>query len=265
MQINNIKIGADPESFVFNTKEHEFASAIGFIPGTKSNPFHPDELPEGFAMQTDNILAEFNIPASKLSFNNNKFVYDIILMKAVINEYLKNANSDLILKASASQFISEKYLDNEQACLFGCDPDFNAYNQKQNQKPELIAPNFRSSGFHIHIGYDNPTIETSLEIIKYLDAFVGVPSLLIDNDKNRRTLYGKAGCFRFQPWGVEWRVLSGYFLNNVDTINWVYLRVCKAIDALLLERILPPFQKVINIINKSNVKQAKLLIEEFNL
>lgn len=264
MQIKNITIGADPECFVFNTEENEFASAIGYIPGTKEIPYQVDELGEGFAMQTDNILAEFNIPASKL-FENDDFIVDILSMKNYINEYLEKEQSHLVLKPSASQFIPEKYLNNEQACLFGCDPDYNAYNQKQNKKPELIAPNFRSSGFHIHIGYDNPMIETSLEIIKYLDAYVGIPSIILDKDKNRRTLYGKAGCFRFQRWGVEWRVLSGAFLQDEKTVRWVQERVRLAIEAFLKGKQLPPYQKVVSIINKSNAKQAIELINEFNL
>ena len=34
-----------------------------------------------------------------------------------------------------------------------------------------------------------------------IDAYVGLPSILYDTDAERRKLYGKAGCFRLQPYG----------------------------------------------------------------
>lgn len=263
-ELKNITIGSDPESFVYNTDLEEFVSAIDYLPGNKCEPFHPLDLPEGFCIQTDNILAEFNIPASKL-FDDYNFVFHILDMKQYINEFLKEINPALELRASSSEFINEKYLDCPQAIEFGCDPDFNAYTLEQNKKPKLIAPNFRSSGCHIHIGYDNANMETSIQLVKYLDAFVGIPSLLIDTDRKRRTLYGKAGCFRLQPWGVEWRVLSGYFIKDEETLEWVLNHVRKAVQSYMEEKELPPFDIIANTINKSNVKQAKLLIENFNL
>ena len=54
---------------------------------------------------------------------------------------------------------------------------------------------------HIHIGYDNNNIDASLRLVKYLDLYLGVPSVLKDKDKRRRSLYGKAGCFRLTSYG----------------------------------------------------------------
>lgn len=263
-QLNNITIGSDPESFVYNTDLEEFVSAIDYLPGTKVNPFHPLELPEGFCIQTDNILAEFNIPANSL-FDSYNFVFNILDMKQYINEFLKDINPALELRASSSEFINEKYLNCEQACEFGCDADYNAYTLDTNPKPKLIAPNFRSSGCHIHIGYDNPDAQTSIMLIKYLDAYVGIPSLLLDSDKKRRTLYGKAGCFRIQPWGFEWRVLSGYFIKDEETLDWTLNHVRKAVKSYMEGKELPSFDMIVKTINKSDIKTAKLLIENYNL
>ena len=55
--------------------------------------------------------------------------------------------------------------------------------------------------FHIHIGYDAPEIDRSLRLITYLDAYLGLPSILIDKDTERRKLYGQAGCFRLTRYG----------------------------------------------------------------
>jgi hypothetical protein len=46
-----------------------------------------------------------------------------------------------------------------------------------------------------------------------LDLRLAVPSLIWDKDKKRRLLYGKAGCFRPKPYGMEYRTLSNAWLN----------------------------------------------------
>ena len=38
-------------------------------------------------------------------------------------------------------------------------------------------------------------------MVKLLDIFLGIPSVIIDPDKKRRKLYGKAGAFRLTKYG----------------------------------------------------------------
>lgn len=85
---------------------------------------------------------------------------------------------------------------------------------------------------HFHVGYDNHNRETSIELIRTLDLFLGVPSILIDKDDRRRELYGKAGCFRFTAYGLEYRVMSGYFIDTPELIDWCFTQITKAIDFL---------------------------------
>ena len=51
------------------------------------------------------------------------------------------------------------------------------------------------------MGYENPDVDTSLALVKYMDAFLGIPSVVKDKDKKRRSLYGEAGCFRLTDYG----------------------------------------------------------------
>ena len=51
------------------------------------------------------------------------------------------------------------------------------------------------------MGYENPDVDTSLALVKYMDVFLGVPSVIKDKDTKRRSLYGKAGCFRLTDYG----------------------------------------------------------------
>lgn len=75
---------------------------------------------------------------------------------------------------------------------------------------------------HIHIGYENRSVETSLQLIKLMDLFVGLLGVIYDKDRKRRSLYGKAGCFRLTPYGFEYRVLSAkmYDTDAIMSLVW---------------------------------------------
>ena len=262
MKLLNLTIGADPELFIINTKTKKVVSAVGLIPGEKGNPWKSDDMPEGFGLETDNILAEFNIPPVKdgISFINN-----IQYMQNYIDRFVKAINPDLGIRCAASQVVPVSELQSEQARMFGCDVDYNAYTQEPNEKPRGEVTNIRSGGMHIHIGYENPDVDTSLTLIKYLDAYLGVPSILKDKDKKRRTLYGKAGCFRLTDYGCEYRTLSSAMMNSTARLNFVWKQLSKAISAAKCEIVLPNSTDVQNAINNSNVALAETLISTFKL
>ena len=214
-----ITIGADPELFIINEKTNDVVSSIGLIPGEKGKPFEPKGYKKGFGIETDNILAEFNIPPASSA---DEFVNNITLMKNYINDYVKNINPDLGIQCIASRMVNKDQLQSKEAKLFGCDPDYNAYTEDVNPRPEGAKTNLRSAGFHVHVGYDNKNVRRSLKIVKMLDIFLGVPSVLLDKDTKRRSLYGKAGSFRLQPWGVEYRVLSSFMMSTPELTRFVY-------------------------------------------
>lgn len=225
MKVSNITIGADPELFLINKETKKVVSAVGIIPGEKGKPYRNKKMPKGFGLETDNILAEFNIPPVT---NETDFVDNILYMQNYIRNFVASKNLDIL--CAASQIVDDDQLQSPQAKLFGCDVDYNAYTGQANPKPKGEKTNLRSAGFHIHIGYKNPSINTSLGLVRYLDAYLGIPSILIDKDTRRRTLYGKAGCFRITSYGVEYRVLSSYLMSNISLISWVYKQVMQAID-----------------------------------
>lgn len=107
--------GSDPELFIFNTKTKKVVSAIDKIPGTKDNPC-TDGLPKGFGLQTDNILAEFNIP---ISITERDFVENIEFMKETIRSIVKQINPDYDILCQASAKVPAKELKHPQAKLAG--------------------------------------------------------------------------------------------------------------------------------------------------
>lgn len=79
--LENVLIGTDPECFIFNTKTNKVKSSVKLIPGTKQHPHRIEDLGPGFALQTDNILAEFNVPPT---YEERTFVSNINKMKDYI-------------------------------------------------------------------------------------------------------------------------------------------------------------------------------------
>jgi hypothetical protein len=194
---NSYTIGSDPELFLFNKKTKKVVSAIEKIPGCKEEPFK-EGLPKGFGLQTDNILAEFNVPPVT---NEESWVANIEFMKDFIRQTAQAIDENFDILCQASSKVPTKELKHPQAKEAGCDPDYCIYTNTRNEAGKLGRTTLRSSGFHIHVGYPDNNIDTSLMMLRYIDAFVGLPSILYDTDTERRTLYGKAGCFRLCEYG----------------------------------------------------------------
>ena len=213
-----IKIGADPEFFL--KKEDRIESAFGVIPGTKQNPFPVEKG----AIQVDGMAVEFNIePAtSSEEFTLN---IDTVLMK--LREMVPK-DFDFSLVASAE--FTKEYLDQQppQAKMLGCQPDYDAYSGNVNLPPDEESL-LRTAAGHVHLGWtDNADIYSDAHfnkcvgITKQLDCILGLSSLLSDPDIKRRTMYGKAGAFRPKEYGVEYRVLSNYWLKDREAMVGVF-------------------------------------------
>ena len=102
-------------------------------------------------------------------------------------------------------------------------------------------------------------------LVKYLDAYLGLVSVLFDSDTNRRSLYGKAGAFRLQPWGVEYRSLSSSMMSSKELLSIVYDQINRAINAFNRNKPLPEYLETQRAINQSNVELAKNLIKTYDI
>lgn len=261
MIFDNVTIGSDPEVFIYNTKTKKVVSAIDLIPGAKGAPY-TEGLPEGYGLQTDNILAEFNIPPVR---DRNSFIHHIEFMKDYIRNFVKDINPDLDILCQASAKVPAKELKHPQAKEFGCMPDYCIYHEGPNVVSSAKNTTLRSCGFHIHIGYENPDIDTSLNILRYIDAYVGIPSILYDTDSERRKLYGKAGCFRLTDYGFEYRTLSSYWINDHTRLEFIWEQLSKALNGYLSDTSIPDGNTVQNIINNNDVDLAIQIIKQYYL
>jgi hypothetical protein len=231
----NISMGGDPEFFISNSKG-KILNADAFLPGkdkplmVKANDGRESKL------FFDGIQAEMAV-----SFNVCR-EYLIDNIKRCWKELLDHIpkGHKIVLKPSAKiqKSIIEKA--DPEARIFGCAPDFNAYTLSTNT-PEMDASShpFRYAGGHLHFGVPcldimkekdglfkvAATEQGHLRIVKLLDLLVTIPTLLLDNGPGsirRRSKYGKAGCFRPTPYGVEYRTPSCWWLKSPMTVSIVY-------------------------------------------
>ncbi len=218
--VKNFTVGADPELFL--SKNGEIISAEGMIGGTKDKPKYISD--EGHAIQEDNVMVEFNVPPCD---NPKALVREINFVKDYLNQLAFMYDCKLEIKASAT--LDKKYLRTKQAKMFGCDPDFNVYLKDMNTPPKAGGC-MRTCGGHIHIGYENPSVEVSELIIFAMDIMLGLESISLDKDTERRKMYGNAGCFRFKDYGVEYRTLSNFWIASDELIEWAFNKTKEAVD-----------------------------------
>jgi len=260
IKIDSLTIGCDPEMFLRDTKTGLFVSGIGLIGGSKEHPLPITK--DGHCIQEDNVSVEFNIPPSK---NADELVKHIQFVKDYISDTIAKPKG-LELAVVPSALFSNDQLDNEKAQTFGCDPDFNAWTMCTNDvNRENVDPALRVAGGHIHVGYENPTDDISMELIKAMDLFLAVPAVLVDTDKRRRQLYGKAGAFRFKKFGVEHRTLSNFWIENPQLIRWVYNNLLAAVEFVNTGYSILNPDDIVNCINNCDKELALKIIDDYRV
>lgn len=261
---NDLLVGCDPEIFV--KKKGAFVSAHGLVKGTKEKP---QKIGTGF-VQVDGMALEIGIVPAATS---GQFIRRI---NTVMRDLQDMIPSNMKLTISPVAYFSKEIMDTtpEKAKELGCTPDFNGWTGGMNPAP--TAPdNMRSAGGHVHLGWTNdkdpldpPHFYSCCTLIKNLDYFLGVPSLLLDPDTERRQIYGKAGAFRAKPYGVEYRSLSNFWLTSPKLMRWVFDQTQLAFHTLAKDgvRIEDKYGSLAQeIIDGNKVDDAKALCKELNL
>jgi hypothetical protein len=225
MQSSNFKIGADPELFFMDAGNHKFISSIGLVGGSK---IEPKSVGHGCFVQEDNVAVEFNIPACETL---EEFQSSIAYSLKELN-HVAEFNDLRLATNVASAIFTDDQLNCQAALVFGCDPDYNAWTDKINPKPNGKNKNLRSCGGHVHIGVDDLSSKDKIELIKLMDLYLGIPSVILDPDTERKKLYGKAGAFRFKKYGAEYRVLSNFWIWKKEYVELVFNNTKRAVEAL---------------------------------
>ena len=250
----NIKLGCDPEAFL--KKDNKLVSAYGLIPGSKEQPH---KVKNGM-VQVDGMAVEFGIdPAS----TEEEWGYNIESVLQQMQEMIPQ--HELALTPTAE--FGKEYIDlqPDEAKMLGCEPDYCAYKAGENSMPDG-SMGIRTAGGHVHIGWtDKPNANhgtQAVELVKQLDFYLGLPSLLFDKDMKRRSMYGQAGAYRVKDYGVEYRSLSNAWLTSKQLISLIYTNTKGAVSSLLrggsLYSTYPHIQQVIN---ESDSVEAKRILD----
>jgi len=210
-------------------KKAEIVAACGRIGGSKGNPrrITAGEMAQSiwgsrlqidgrsvgdFAVQEDNVMFEFNIPASsRPEYFANNIHYFVEWLDAVFL-------APLGLKFAWMNRYSfpEKALTHPLSKEAGCSPDYCAYNPESSLARSAIQigqlGNQRFCGGHIHVQYNYNNVPRHV-MARFMDVAVTLATLHRDKQGDRRKFYGKAGLYRPTNYGIEYRTLSNFWLT----------------------------------------------------
>lgn len=259
--------GTDPE-FLVKGPDGELAHLCGKIGGTKEKPKPIPGMPEGFAVQEDNVSVEFNVAPQT----------DARVMMRFATKMVEIISSKLFPEGytPAIQCVGKfplAMLDHPTTQVFGCSPDFDAYQQGLSipgVDPEALIRDdvaLRFAGGHIHIGHGHiGVLAPHFVYAQFADLFLGLPSVGLDGDKQeeRRTLYGEAGRYRPTDYGIEYRTLSNYWLrhrssyvgNRINAFG-AFIAETDTVAALRSAYDQVPWPSVKDAINSEDEKEAK--------
>lgn len=252
-------IGADIE--VMLEKDGKLVSAVPVLPRDDRGA----KLPKGVIFH-DNVLAEFTVTPAN---SEAEFASNILDNLAAAREMLQKHQMEFRMQASARYPADQ--LEDEDAKVFGCSPDFDAYEMRVNRVAEdAHETDLRTAGAHIHFAhkiFEDPY--KVVEMIKLMDLHLGIQSILRDNSreaKERRHLYGKAGAHRPKRYpGGEYRSLSNFWVQDEASIKWAYAQTKKCLELLLDGHTVKSLgydeREIQRIINEADEKAAAELAE----
>lgn len=227
-----IKLGCDPELFLKSVETGELVSAHDILPGTKIEPY---KVTRG-AIQVDGTAAEFNTDPAE---SGQGFVNNIAQVMADLKKHL-GGKYEFVLDPTATFEPTYFHSLPDVTRELGCNPDFNAWTGKVNPSPDGDSTTMRTASGHIHIGWCdgvNPSdpnhIADCETVIKQMDYFLGLYSLMWDKDPARRALYGKAGAHRRKPYGAEYRTMSNVWLRSQSVQRWIWDAAVQGVNNLM--------------------------------
>ena len=246
-----MRLGSDPEVFL-QDKQGNPISAIGYINADKWNPMQIPDMPYGYTLQEDNVSLEYGIPPASSADEYVEFIQKVMAKSL---EYVPNLSFS---KLSCIVF-PDAQLQHPLAHVFGCEPDYNAWTGQVNKPPKPPNPSMRSAGGHIHV----ETQRNPEEVVRAMDLYLGVPSVLMDEGEKRKQMYGAMGAYRKKAYGVEYRTLSNFWIFDEKLIRWVWNNTERSINSTV--DVLAEQDMILEAINNNNKEVAKALVNAYNL
>lgn len=231
--------GSDPE-FILVDEKGKLKSAIGIVPGSKEKKFEKD----GNFFFYDNVLAECTVnPASNAEEAVDNLGKSLRSMAEIVAP-LKITN------VSAGLF-EDHEMNHKEARRAGCAVEMCAYGMRAippgKIKKFFRNENFRTAGGHVHLGTSiGMDHEKCVMLIRMLDLFLGIPSLIMDDSQmtvERRRIYGKPGRYRQPEHGVEYRTPGNFWISS-PRLTSLFFEICHEVVKLTEECVYHEFWEV---------------------
>ena len=281
-------LGVDPEFFLLNTKTGNAVSAHRVIGDRQVNNKGYDK----FHLGQTTAVADRDGAAFEV---RNTFVtpcrdYLVPYVAQAMNEVQKlkdkhktYGKSHMVL-SSAPVFHLSDLRGPADIRELGCRPDFNAYTMEP-QNPNLPdGYRYRMTGGHLHTSIGTSSLRDNVQeqaaFAVLLDAIIGLPLVAIlgerfaDGEAFRRTMYGKAGSFRWDNDNLkfEYRTPSGRILLHPTIMTWAlgllkslpsvhYPMVQYSYVKIVKERLIPSFdlEDIRKTIDEHDVERAEAM------
>jgi hypothetical protein len=221
----NFTFGCDPEFILAD--DQGSVSAVEKLP-------QKDEsiVVDGNHFYCDNALAEIAIgPLDSKE----------ALLESTRNaiKFLINQINPLMITNKSYDVFADAQLVNRESNISRYNPEWSIYDLEEIAPPNIAEiendyveylTNTRTAGGHIHLGSEILFQDlNSIMAIKMMDLFIAIPSLFLDkheDSKQRRMIYGQAGSHRLPKHGIEYRVLSNFWMMSPKYVDLVY-DLCK--------------------------------------
>lgn len=211
---NHPSLGCDPEIFARDSRGK-------IIPAWKWLP-SKNSLAGANGLYWDGFQAEFRTLEAPTCLERLTDNYTRNQLQKVRQELLKHDKNAKLVADSVVEVPEDELMCAKQEHIqLGCAPSNNVYGNHSVKIPDSRKLKYRFAGGHMHFGISERLKWTKFpqeEIdgaVKMMDAMVGVAmvSFAADYDSPiRRKYYGQAGEFRLPKHGLEYRVLSNFWL-----------------------------------------------------
>lgn len=222
--------GCDPEFFVVNGKD-EVIPARSFLPDKTRRT----------GMFFDGLQAEI-APSGQSCLEVLSTGIHTLLEQAFNSAQRVDKTARFTLRNSFKFTPEQMAAFSDEDVRFRCSTSLNVYDDT-GELPEAREYLWRFAGGHIHIGCGKRTPGVIRSMVRALDGLVGVAGVSLARNwdtPERRRMYGRAGEFRLPKHGLEYRVLSNFWLSSPLIYHLVFelarmayrLGECGAFDAV---------------------------------
>ena len=213
--------GCDPELFIESGGQIVESSTVVEEGGIRLGTYNNSKIVR------DGVQVELNPEAGPCRAELGN---EISRLFRKLRDTLRSAGAQPSFKSVITLSDVEMERLSDASKVLGCARSKNLYNQRSSVN---VGKDFRtrSAGGHIHLGVHHNLGVDLLKLPKWderlvalLDILVGNTCVLIDRDPmaaERRKTYGRAGEYRLPTFGLEYRVLSNFWLRAYPLMSFV--------------------------------------------